>query len=337
MGTPHPSSPTALAGVKTGWCLFSAPFEFLGKLVEAYQSLIPTIFKEIWRRQELSPAEDLTAWVVNPGQLFVIDEAILDLYPSLSVLVTPSTGCNHIDLEACTRRGVSVYSLLDDRAALVQISASSEFTFLLLLNTLRRLDVAIQEVSAGRWRDREERLRGHELQGKRVGIIGLGRIGQRLAHYCIAFGARVSYFDPYVTSDVYPTESLEELFSRSEVICLCCRLTPETTGFINHSFLERLKWGACLVNTSRGEVILEQDLADVLSKRPDLRVGLDVLAGEVTHQQKNSPLLAYHQRGQIVITPHMAGATVESQTKAAKTALELLRRHLASAQKGTVA
>ncbi len=307
-------------------CLFSAPFSFLGNLREEFQSVIPTSFQEIWKREELA-AGDRTAWIVNPGQRFIVDEAALSLFPSLSVLITPSTGSNHIDRSACEKRGIAVYSLLDDRAALDQISASAEFTFLLMLNTLRRLDRAVQEVSSGRWRSREEELRGHELQGRRVGLVGFGRIGRRMARYSEAFGATVIHYDPYA-KNASSVPSLQELFRQVDIVCICCALTSETTGMIGADLLALLKPNACLINTSRGEVLDEPALAKLLESRPDIRVGLDVLTGETTGQQRNSPLLRFHQQGQIVITPHIAGATIESQTQAARGALNLLKAHL---------
>jgi lactate dehydrogenase-like 2-hydroxyacid dehydrogenase len=130
--------------------LFSAPFAFLPPDVMAgYQAILPMEFREVWSREELLPDPDLAAWIMNPGQGFVIDDSVLDLYPGLRLLVTPSTGRNHIDVPACTRRAIPVLSLLDDRETLDVITASAEFTFLLLLNTLRRLDRAVAEVAAG--------------------------------------------------------------------------------------------------------------------------------------------------------------------------------------------
>lgn len=315
-------------------CLFSAPFDFLGEIAQEYQTVLPTRFREIWIEDELQTDAELTAWVVNPGQHFVVGEKVLARAPSLRVLVTPSTGENHIDREACARRGVKVLSLLDDRTALNQITASAEFTFLLLLATWRRLDRGLAEVSAGRWRRREPWLRGHELRGQAVGIVGFGRIGQRLARYLRAFEARVLVCDPHAKKRKgLSWVSLEELFRRSDLICLCCSLTPETHGMIHRSLLNQLKSGACLINTSRGEVIVEEDLASILRQRPDLRVGLDVLAGEARGVQGSSPLSSLVQKGQVVLTPHMAGATVESQRAAARIALGLLRRHFNGAGK----
>ena len=310
-------------------CLFSAPFSFLPDEVRTrYQQVVDTTFREIWDLSELEPDENLTAWVMNPGQRFIIDSCVLDQYPNLRVLVTPSTGTNHIDKDICAQRGIPVFGLLDDKEGLNTISASAEFTFLLLLNTLRRLDIAIQEVSAGRWRHREDILRGNELSGKKVGLVGYGRIGKRMARWCTSFDAHVNYYDPYVDDDRHPQSSLEEIFRQSDCVCICPTLTPETKGMINKPLLSSLKENACLVNTSRGEVVDEADLVEVLRERPDLRVGLDVIPGEVTNTHLASPLIDLHKQGRIVISPHIAGATVESQSKAALCALGLLERFI---------
>jgi len=312
-------------------CLFSAPFSFLPKeTIQAYEAFMPTEFREVWRRDDLHPDSQLIAWAMNPGQNFIVDDSILDIFPNIAVLSTPSTGSNHIDLQACERRGVAVYSLLDDRPVLDTITASAEFTFLLLLNSMRRLDISLPEVTEGRWRAREDEMRGHELAGKHVGLVGLGRIGSKMARYCQAFGATVSYYDPYVQSGAIPNWSLEDIFEKSDAVCICPALTSETAGMINYDLISRLKNGASFVNTSRGEVVVDDDLASLLSERSDLRVGLDVLAGEVTASQYQSPLIEYHRRGKIVITPHIAGATVESQAKAAIGALNSLKRYFSS-------
>ena len=313
----------------TGKCLFSAPYSFLPEgVLEDYRQVMPTTFQEIWDRADLQPDPNITAWVMNPGQRFIITGDVLDLFPNLVVLVTPSTGTNHIDRQVCEARGIPVFGLLDDKAGLNTISASAEFTFLLLLNTLRRLDFAVQEVREGRWRHREDALRGNELYGKLVGLVGFGRIGKRLARWCTSFDAQVRFYDPYITDDDFPSLSLEEIFSTSEVVCVCPTLTAETRGMVNKSLLESLPENACLVNTSRGEVVDEADLVAVLHARPDLRVGLDVLPGEVTNTHLASPLIEFHRQGRIVITPHIAGATVESQSKAALLALGLLKKYL---------
>lgn len=310
-----------------GYCLFSAPFSFLpDATLDDYRDFMDTRFEEIWHREQLTHDEQLSAWVMNPGQNFIIDNSVLDQYPNLRVLSTPSTGSNHINRQDCAQRGIAVFSLLDDREILNSISASAEFTFLLLLNSMRRLDSSLPEVSAGRWRANEDEMRGNELAGKQVGLVGLGRIGRRMARYCQAFDANVAYYDPYVDEPEIPAWPIEKIFEDADAVCICCSLTEETTGMINYDLMRRLQPQASLINSSRGEVVDEKALAKILGERTDLKVGLDVLAGEVTNTHHDSPLMEYHRQGRIVITPHIAGATVESQAKAAQGALRLLQR-----------
>ena len=177
-------------------------------------------------------------------------------------------------------------------------------------------------------------MRGRELSGKRVGLVGMGRIGRRMATYCSAFDAEIVYYDPYVDKSPWKKMSLEALFKSSDAVCVCCALTRETDGLIGFPLLSRLKEGASLVNTSRGEVIIETDLVTVLGERPDISVALDVLPGESQDLHRSSELIEFHKRGQIVVTPHVAGATQESQSKAARCALSLLERHVSEDSSG---
>ena len=256
------------------------------------------------------------ALVIDPNVTLYKEQ--LDLYPELRVIVTASTGTNHIDLRECASRNIKVLSLLDDRDGLDEIKASSEFTFLLLLATLKNLKPALQEVAAGRWKANERLFRGNELFGKTVGIVGFGRIGQNIYRYCKVFGANPKHiFDPRTVKN----GCLEELFENSDIVIICCSLTEVTYGMIDYDLLSRLKENAVLINTSRGEVLVESDLVRVLLKRPDISIGIDVLAGEVHGTHLASSLLGLHNA---TVTPHMAGVTYESQYKAITIAKQLL-------------
>ena len=310
--------------------LFSAPYQFLSDPVRARFEALETRFLVAWHPDDLDDKHEELAWVPNPGQRFVVDDEILDRFPRLQVVATPSTGTNHLDHDACARRGVRVFSLLDDRNALEGISASAEFTFLLLLNGLRRLDIGMQEVREGRWRSREDLLRGHELQGKTVGLIGFGRIGRKLASYCRPFGCRVMYFDPYVSAaaeeQAVRVPGLHDVWEASDIIVVCCQLNEETRGMIRGDLIDRCRTGALIVNTSRGEILDENELCEVLARRPDIAFCADVVTGEVNDRHEESPLMALFRAGRIVLTPHIAGATIESQEKAAVITLEFLER-----------
>jgi phosphoglycerate dehydrogenase-like enzyme len=290
--------------------LFTAPLDFDPAVMAEYEAN----FRVTWGFPYEFDSSKITTLVCDPSADYVIDDIILrGLYPSLRLLATPSTGTNHIDLEACKRRGVKVISLLDDREGLNTISASAEFTFKLLLDALR-LPPA------------------RELQGKSVGLVGLGRIGKRLMRWCNSFGAEVYWYDPryMATGDTDACsgncivgDTLEEVFECDAAI-ICCALTPETHGMITADLLRLLPHGAAVINTARGEIINEADLLTMMDERRDLRVAVDVVTGMVNGTARPEELT---RRGAIV-TPHIAGATYDSRTKAARIILNLLEREL---------
>ena len=242
-----------------------------------------------WMPETHDPGQ-VTVWVCDPlgGE---IAELHLMQFQNLKVLATPSTGTDHIDAFACKRLGVKVLSLLDDRQGLETISASAEFTFKLLLDALRLLP-------------------GRELQGKQVGIVGRGRIGRRLLHWLSAFEASGFFHDPAVTASV----PLNWLFANCDAVIICCALNEGTVGMITEDLLRSMKRGAVLVNTARAKVVVETALLSVTNERPDIRVAVDVT-------DYPEQLAA---RGAIV-TPHIAGNTLESRTKAARIILNLLK------------
>jgi len=284
-------------------CLFSAPLDFDPAVCDEYESAMDVV----WHKTHVPHSFHTNMadiWVCNPKADFVIHDGVLDYFSHLKILATPSTGLNHIDLDACKRRGVKVISLLDNRAELETISASAEFTFNLLLDALR-LPPA------------------RELQGKWASVVGYGRIGMRVSKWCKAFGAKCLVFDPYKFG-FHDKNELEQIFEVCDAVVICCSLTPETRGMIGRDLLMSMKHGAALINTARGEIVDENALCEVMDERPDLRVAVDVLQGEVTGTADPERL---RRRGAIV-TPHIAGETFDSRTKAARIILGLLKREL---------
>lgn len=284
--------------------------------------------REIWHESDLVPDATAVGWITNTGWSFTCGPAHAEMYPNLRVVVTPSTGSDHLRVRELEARGIRVLSLLDDRASLERIAASAEHGFLLLLNGLRRLPAATRAFDQRKWRrDMEDALRGRELQGRRVGLIGFGRIGRRLSRYCDAFGASVGFYDPYVDQGSETSvkfETLEELFDHCDSIVVCCTLNDETSGLVGASLLRRMRPASTLVNIARGEIIDEAALATLVVERPDIQVSLDVLANEPADLQFESPIIPYVDQDRVVVTPHIGGSTVESQSKAALIALRLM-------------
>ena len=312
--------------MKKELCLFSAPNKFIDKKLFKLKKF-NFRFNEIWKKKDLKKNVKITGWIVNTGQSFKINTEILSYFPNLRILITPSTGTNHIDLNCCKKKKIKVFSLLDDRKNLNQIRASSEFTFLLILNSLRRLDKAINEVDNNRWRQNENLMRGDELYGKSVGIVGLGRIGSNLSRWLKMFGAKVTYCDIKKKTTQIKKKSIDHIFLNSSIISICCSLNKYTHNLINLSKLKLLKKNAILINTSRGEVINEKDLIYFLRKRKDIFFSTDVLSGEINGTNLRSKLVNLHKKRRVIITPHIAGASKESQTKAAQISLNLLKKN----------
>ena len=140
---------------------------------------------------------NVDAWLCSPCPTYRIDKDILGFAKRLKIIVTPSTGSNHIDLKYCKDKKIKVKTLLKTKF-IKNIYASSEFTFSLMLSILKKIPKAFSEVKSGHWRDSEDILRSNELFDKTVGIIGFGRIGSNLARYANAFKMRVLAYDPFV-------------------------------------------------------------------------------------------------------------------------------------------
>ena len=309
------------------YCLFSAPFNFLNKNIFSNVANYKFFFSEIWKQSEIKKNTKITSWIVNPGQNFLINEKVLKFYPKLKTIITPSTGTNHIDLKVCKKNKIKVFSLLNKRKDLNKIRASSEFTFLLALNALRRLDIAFNEVDQNRWRHRESLLRGKEIFGKTVGIVGFGRIGSNLGRWFTSFGAKVIYHDPIKKIKKFKKKSIDSVFRESDLICICCILNSKTKNLINSQNLNLMKKNSILVNTSRGETINEKDLIKFLKKRKDIFFTTDVLSGETEGTNLKSGLIDLHKNRRVLISPHIAGATLESQSQAANIAIKFLKEN----------
>ena len=217
---------------------------------------------------------------------------------------------------------------MDQRDGLNEITASAEFTFLKILASLRNIRYSWNEVSNFRWRDNEDEMRGSEIKEKSFGIIGMGRIGNNITRYLNAFNAKdIKFFDINVETDdlnIAKKSSLDNIFKTCDVIVICVALNNETNKLITYNYLSKLRKYAHLINTSRGEILDEEDLLNILSERPDISFSTDVLTGEVTNGTLNRNILKLHIENRINVTPHIAGATLGSQKKAADLAFNIL-------------
>lgn len=263
-----------------------------------------------------------------------VDREVLDAGCRLRAVVSATTGRDHIDLDHAAARGVAVLTLTGESAFMETVTASAEHTWALLLALTRRVPGACAAVRAGEWE--RDHFRGHDLSGRRLGIVGLGRVGRKVAAYGHAFGMTVAAYDPSpaaVAADVTRAASLDELLRVSHVVSLHVPLDRSTTRMIGARELGRLPRGALLVNTARGEVIDEDALVAALESGHLAGAALDVMGHERDPERRAaSPLLAYaRRRDNLLVTPHIAGATWESMHKTEVFMATKLRRFLEGA------
>jgi D-3-phosphoglycerate dehydrogenase / 2-oxoglutarate reductase len=247
-----------------------------------------------------------------------IDREVIDAAHRLKVIVSATTGLDHIDIDYAAERGITTLSLRGEVDFLRSIPATAEHTWALLLSLTRRIPRAVDATRANEW-NRDE-LRGHDLAGRRLGIVGLGRIGEKVARYGLAFNMQVAAFDPYRRDwmpEVLQCPTLNKLLSESDVLALHVPLNDETRHMIGAGELAKLPKGAMVVNTARGAVLDSAALAASLQQGHLGGAALDVIEDEMEVQKRqNSPLLDYaRQHDNLLITPHIGGATYESMAQ----------------------
>lgn len=254
-----------------------------------------------------------------------IDAAILDACPSVKLICCLSTGYNVVDIHAARARGIPVCNVPDYSTAAV-----SQFTFALLLELCHRIGHHDKAVHGGKWAACPDFCFWDtpqiELAGKTMGIIGFGRIGRSVGRIARAMGMEVLAYSRSTNPEgaqIGTYVDLDTLLRRSDVISLHCPLFPETEGLINASTIEKMKDGAILLNTSRGPVIDENDVAAALHFGKLRGAAMDVVSQEPI--DPNNPLLSAPN---CIITPHMAWAPVETRQRILDTTVQSIKGFL---------
>jgi D-3-phosphoglycerate dehydrogenase len=257
------------------------------------------------------------------------DRPVLERAGRLRVIATPSTGTDHIDLEAAAERGIAVLSLKDDTEFLDRVTATAELAWGLLLATVRRLPWAFESARRGDWA--RDRYRGRQLSGKTLGVLGYGRLGRMVARFGLAFRMRVLACD---VRPVHPEPGVEmvdfaALLRQSDVLSVHVHLTEANRGLLNAAAIAAMKPGAVLVNTSRGAIVEEAALLSALESGRLGGAGLDVICGEWDKDLATHAIVRYaggHEN--LVLSPHIGGVTYESQQMALEHTAGKLARFL---------
>ena len=253
-----------------------------------------------------------------------IDRNVIDALPALRYIGVLATGYDNIDVAYCKERGIAVSNI----PAYSTESVVQAF-FGLLIELYAGIGMHADTVKEGEWSRVSDycyyKKQTHELFGKTLGIIGFGRIGRRIGEVAAAFGMEVLAYARHRRFEEkdFRYATLDELYAESDIISLNCPLTKENAGMINADSIAKMKPSAVIVNTARGGLINEADLADALNSGRIRGAALDVLAKEPARE--DNPLLTAKNT---VITPHIAWATVEARSRLMQIAADNLAAYL---------
>jgi glycerate dehydrogenase len=251
----------------------------------------------------------------------VVDGELISKLPDLKYIGVLATGYNVVDTISAKKSGVVVTNIPAYSTASV-----AQMVFSHILNYAQNVSVHANSVAAGEWTKSVDfaywKTPQMELEGKTLGIVGFGQIGQAVAKIGLAFGMKVIFSNRSKKETNLDAEQvvLETLFAESDFISINCPLTPENAGFINKATISKMKPTAFLVNTGRGALVNEQDLADALNSGKIAGAGLDVLSVEPAKPENPLP-----NAKNCYITPHIAWATFEARSRLMKIAEENLK------------
>jgi D-3-phosphoglycerate dehydrogenase len=228
---------------------------------------------------------------------------------NLRVIGRAGVGVDNVDVEAATKRGIVVANAPEANTV-----AAAEHTVALMLALARNIPQAHASLTAGRWE--RSKFGGTEVEGKTLGILGFGRIGQLVAIRARAFGMQVIAFDPYVSSERFrelgaeQAETIADVYARADFLTLHLPKTAETRGLLNAEALAQCKDGVRVINVARGELVVDEDLKTALDSGKVGGAALDVFAQEPITEH---PLFGYPN---VVVTPHLGASTAEAQDRA---------------------
>jgi glycerate dehydrogenase len=269
-----------------------------------------TLYDRFYADQHDAPFSDTDVLIVNKVP---VNEKLISLFPNTKLVVVSATGYNNVDIPLCASKNITVCNVRG-----YSTEGVVQHVFAAIFSRFNRLEYYTAEVKKGRWQQTPDFcFYDHsiaELAGKTLGVIGYGTIGKRVSQVAEVFGMDVLVFNKYGSGQMLSSKirevELEEVFSVSDVISLHVPLNPQTKELINKHTLAYMKENVTLVNTGRGALINEADLASWLNSHPEAVALLDVVSEEPP--VKDNPLFTV---ANCFITPHIAWASLESRTR----------------------
>ncbi len=281
-----------------------------------------TVYDRTKPEQVVERAADADILFINK---VIITAEMLDKMPKLKYVGLQSTGYNVIDCKAAREKGIVVSNI-----PAYSTNAVAQLVFAFILQVTNKVTLHSDAVHNNEWCECPDFCfwKGQltELDGKTIGIIGYGSIGQRVGNIAKAFGMKIMVYTPHPKKDEFPDiifTDFETLLKKSDVVTCHCPLTPSTEGIINKDVLSKMKSSAILINTSRGPVVDDRALADALNEGIIQAAGVDVL--RVEPPERDNPLLTAKN---CFITPHIAWAGCETRERLLRILEENLKAFL---------
>jgi len=249
------------------------------------------------------------------------EETINKLSDSVKIISNFAVGFGNIDLKAAAKKKIIVTNTPD-----VLTNATAEIAMLLILGAARRVVEGMRWVRNKNWKWSTDFLIGKQLEGSKLGILGMGRIGRAVASRAKAFGMQIHYrnrsrLKPDLEAGATYHDNIQSLFSVSDILSINCPATPETTNIINKETLEFFPKGAIITNSARGDMIDDEDMVQALISKRIFSLGLDVYKGEPNIHP------GYLNQPNVFILPHLGSATIKTRTAMADLAIDNIEEY----------
>ncbi len=252
-------------------------------------------------------------WLTEGCDLLIVRSAtkvnsqLIESASQLKFVIRAGVGTDNIDFEACEKNGIAVWNAPEGN-----FQSTAELAIGMIFSLFRSIPEATTTTKLGEWKKADLSKRGRQLSGSRLGVLGLGNIGLRVARMGKALGMDIVGADPFYKGTEFKAMSLEEMFATVDVVSTHLPFSQKTKGIVSRALLESAKPGFFFVNTARGGLVDEKDLVDLLASGHLGGVGLDVFAQEPidVNDPTTKKLLSFSN---VVFSPHVGAATKEAQ------------------------
>ena len=271
--------------------------------------------------KDLNPNKEFVDTIVT-GLSIQLNDIFLSSFPRLKFIVSNTTGLNHIDLQYCKRNNINIISLKNEFKFLESINATPDFTISMVLSLARKLAQSYQDYISKENCDRYDYV-SHEFSDLSVGIAGCGRVGAKVEKKLKYLGFKTYGFDPYKEEEYFKKNKIERIkkfddfISQIDILVISITYSKDNINFFDYEKLKKLKKGSIVINTARGEVLDENALIDLLESKHISSAGLDVLSTEnIDNNKLKLRINKYcNNNNNLLITPHIAGATYGSMRR----------------------